>query len=106
MAVGGCDQNAALQWTRRPTEAELETIVAAEEQRRADLLAISEPNNPPNFPTLPTAADTTVPAYGCVTHEVSGDLSVRVHQASCTAPNPANLPGCDCTPEPAPLVQH
>lgn len=100
MTVGGCSNNAAVQWTRRPTETELAAVVAAEEQRREEILAVSDPMNPPSFPPLPTADDTTVPVYACATHEISPELACLVHQSICTAPNPASLPGCDCTPEP------
>jgi hypothetical protein len=30
------------------------------------------------------------------------DAAALVHASSCTAPNEADLPGCDCTPEPLP----
>jgi hypothetical protein len=46
--------------------------------------------------------DATVPVFGCDQHLIGLDLAAHVHEASCTAPDPAALPGCGCTPEPLP----
>jgi hypothetical protein len=46
----------------------------------------------------PADPNGTVPVYACADHSVSLDLAAMRHQSTCTAPNAANLPGCDCTP--------
>lgn len=46
----------------------------------------------------PADASSTVPVYACTSHEISMDLAALRHQATCTAPNLAELPKCDCTP--------
>lgn len=101
-AVGGCTNPAAFQWQRRPTDAELAPIVAAEVQWREEISALYPDYAQPDFGPLPDATNTTVPVYACQIHEIDLDLACHVHQSVCTAPNPANLPGCDCTPEPLP----
>lgn len=37
--------------------------------------------------------------YACRLHAIELEAAGRVHQAACTAPNLAQLPACDCTPE-------
>lgn len=49
--------------------------------------------------TDPTSVEAV---FGCGPHAITLDLAALVHAPTCTAPNPVNLPGCDCTPEPAP----
>lgn len=101
--LSGCTNAAAAQWTRRPHADELATFDAAEQSRRDDILIFADPSlPPPTFPPLPTAEDTTVPVFGCSLHAITLDLACRVHQSTCTAPNLASLPACDCTPEPLP----
>lgn len=41
--------------------------------------------------------------YACGPHAISLDLAAHIHAAACSGPNAANLPGCDCTPEPIPV---
>jgi hypothetical protein len=41
-----------------------------------------------------------IAVYGCAAHGIALELAPFVHQSTCTAPNVANLPSCDCTPEP------
>lgn len=89
-----CGATAVVQWQRRPTEPELADYVAAEQARQTEL------GLPPEQHRLPTAADTVIAVFSCGTHAISVDLSTRVHASNCTAPNVADLPGCDCTPEP------
>lgn len=50
----------------------------------------------------PDDPDSTDAVRACRTHAISLDLAARVHQAGCTAPDPATLPSCACTPEPIP----
>ncbi|MFJ6214996.1 hypothetical protein ACIQGZ_16920 [Streptomyces sp. NPDC092296] len=100
MAVD-CGNRATFQWQRRPTDAELVPIIAMAEAWRAEMIA-TNPENPPRLPPLPDATNITVPVYACAEHEIDMDLACHTHQATCTAPNPANLPGCDCDPEPLP----
>jgi hypothetical protein len=91
-----------VQWRRRPTPAELADVVAAEQDFRARVTAATDPEQPPVFGPLPTAADTTIPVYACGPHAITRDLAALVHASDCTAPDPDLLPGCNCTPEPAP----
>lgn len=102
-AVGGCANPAAVVWTRRPTDSELDAIVAVEEAQREEIVELADPNlPPPGFGPMPTEETTTIPVYACAAHAISIDLAARIHQNTCTAPNPPDLPGCDCTPEPLP----
>jgi hypothetical protein len=39
-----------------------------------------------------------VNVFSCQAHQISTALACLTHQSTCTAPNPANLPSCDCTP--------
>ena len=41
----------------------------------------------------------------CATHGITLELAAHVHAPTCTAPNPAHLPACDCTPEPLPPAE-
>lgn len=52
-----------------------------------------------------TDADSIEAVYACGTHAISLGLAAQVHAATCTAPDPAALPGCGCTPEPVPTPQ-
>lgn len=100
-ACGACGATAVVQWRRRPTAAELAAVVAVEEQRRADALAMADPQQPaPTFGPLPTAADTVVALHACAAHGIPPAGASRVHQAACSAPAVAH--GCDCSPEPVP----
>lgn len=102
-SAAGCANPPLVQWQRRPTGAELAAIVAVEQARRDEALINANPKLPrPVFRPLPAAKDITIAVFGCNTHAISQDLAALVHAANCTAPNPSNLPGCDCTPEPAP----
>lgn len=46
--------------------------------------------------------------FACAEHEVSPDLAALTHLSTCTAPNAADLPNCDCQPISVtqPLVRH
>jgi hypothetical protein len=94
-------------WQRRPTADEVAGVVAVEQERRAVLRLMADPQlAPPEFGPLPTADGMTRTVYGCVAHAISLDGAAVIHESTCTAPDPANLPGCNCTPEapePAPL---
>lgn len=85
-------------------------------------LAIDTPPNPPVQLYCALAGCTTPPAvqwsrrsatdptsveavFACTDHAITLDLAALVHQPTCTAPNLANLPLCDCTPEPAPAPE-
>lgn len=99
----GCPTPAIASWTRRPTDDELAGLGAAEQSRRGDRLLLADPDlPPPDFGPLPTADTTVVPVYACGPHAIDIELACRVHQATCTAPNPDHLPGCDCDPEAPP----
>ena len=36
--------------------------------------------------------------FSCTAHQISSSLADLTHLYTCTAPNAANLPSCDCTP--------
>ncbi|MBK3624920.1 hypothetical protein JHN59_08670 [Streptomyces sp. MBT49] len=104
-----CSAAALVHWQRRPTDDELNEIRATEEKRRIHALKMADVQHPePAFPPLPTAADTLRAVYACGRHAITLDGAARIHSSSCTAPNEADLPGCDCTPTsppPAPLEE-
>ncbi|WP_128381266.1 hypothetical protein [Streptomyces cavernae] len=89
-----------MNWLRRPTGAEVADAIAAEEKRREDLLLLADQQLPtPEFGPLPTGNGMTRSVYACATHAITLDAASRIHASSCMAPDPAVLPGCDCTPE-------
>jgi hypothetical protein len=98
-----CGELAAVQWKRRPTADELAEITAVEQSRRDEFLLLADPQQPaPEFPPMPTAADTIIAVYACAAHAIGLDLAALVHASDCTAPDPAVVPRCSCTPEPPP----
>ena len=102
-ACTACGEAAVVNWQRRPTEQELADLIATEQERRAQLLLLADPQlPPPEFGPLPTADGMTRTVYACAQHAITMDAASRIHASTCTAPNTANLPGCDCTPEPLP----
>lgn len=97
---GACTSSAVVQWRRRPTAQEIAEAVAVEEARREQLLASADPRLPlPVFGPLPTGEDMIRTVYACAAHGITLDAAARIHMDTCTAPNPALAPGCDCTPE-------
>lgn len=98
-----CGAAGVVQWTRRPNAAELAAHVAVVQEWRDGITLLADPQEPaPEFAPLPKASDTAVSVYACAAHAIQIDLAAFVHSANCTAPNPDNLPNCDCTPEPIP----
>jgi hypothetical protein len=98
-----CSSDAVVHWQRRPTTEELAEVVQAEKDRREQLLLLADPQLPaPEFGPLPTADGTTRTVYACGPHAITMDAAALIHTSGCTAPNNADLPGCDCTPEPPP----
>lgn len=96
----GCGAVPVVQWRRRPTAAELDVIVRAEQARRDKARLLADPALPtPQFGPLPTAADVVISVYGCTKHHVTLAAAALVHSAACLAPDPAHLTNC-CTPEP------
>jgi hypothetical protein len=92
-----------VQWSRRPSDAELAQLVAVEQARRDLALAGADPSRPrPEFGPLPSAGDTTIAVFACADHTVDLEHAARVHAADCQAPHPDHLPSCDCEPEPHP----
>jgi hypothetical protein len=83
-ACANCGSAALVQWVRRPSEAELAAIPAAQGGDSA------------------TAQNTTMAVYACGSHAIAADIAGLVHAATCSGPLSATLPNCDCTPEPAP----
>jgi hypothetical protein len=99
-----CGGEAVVHWRRRPTDDELAEFIAAEKARREEILLLADPQLPkPEFGPLPAAEGMTRTVYSCGTHAIGLEAASRVHLSSCTAPNDADLPGCDCTPEPLPM---
>ncbi|MBM9504531.1 hypothetical protein [Actinacidiphila acididurans] len=97
-----CGAPALVQWFRRPTPTERSDHVALVQAQRNERAALADPQQPPDYGPLPTEAETTVPVYACAEHAITLDAAAQVHAADCTAPHPTDLPGCSCTPEPAP----
>lgn len=98
-----CGEAAIVNWQRRLTPAEIAEAQAAERERRDQALLLADPQlPPPDFGPLPDCADWTRAVYACAAHGITLDAAALVHQATCTAPQPADLPGCDCTPETRP----
>lgn len=90
-------------WSRRLTDAEIASVIETEEKRRAWEIMLADPQlGPPVFGPMPTGEDMTAPVYGCLDHAIAIEAAARIHEATCTAPNPAQLPGCDCTTETPP----
>jgi hypothetical protein len=87
-------------WSRRLTDDETAAVVEAEEKRRAWEIMLADPElGPPEFGPMPTGEGMTAPVYGCLDHAIGIEAASRIHEATCTAPNPAQLPDCDCTTE-------
>ncbi|MFE2486053.1 hypothetical protein ACFXGR_22685 [Streptomyces mirabilis] len=100
-----CGEPALVHWLRRLTDDELDEHIRIEQERREQALLLADPQLPPPvFPPLPTGEDFTRTVYSCGPHAISMDAAALVHASTCTAPNEADLPGCDCTPEPAPAA--
>lgn len=98
-----CAEPAIVHWLRRPTDDELAEVISAEQSRREQVLLLADPQLPaPEFGPLPTGDGMTRTVYACGPHAITMDAAALVHASSCTAPNDADLPGCDCTPEPLP----
>jgi hypothetical protein len=93
-----------VQWLRRLTLTELADAQNLEQYRRDQQALLADPEQPPpDAGPLPGGADFTRPVHACAQHAIGIDAAALIHQGTCTAPNPATLPGCDCTPEqPAP----
>jgi hypothetical protein len=101
-------------WQRRPTQTEVSAVIETETERRTELLILADPQLPrPQFGPLPTGDGMTRAVYACAEHAISLDGAAHLHESNCTAPNEADLPGCNCTPaapeqeaaEPASSVQ-
>jgi hypothetical protein len=98
-----CGGEAVVHWQRRPTDDELAEVVAVEKDRRAEIRLLADRQMAaPEFGPLPTADGMTRTVYACGAHAIVLEAASRTHLSSCTAPNDADLPGCDCTPEPLP----
>lgn len=95
-----CGVPAVVQWVRRPNGPELSTEVARVKERHAKHVELSDPQlPPPSAPVLPTAADTTMAIYACGDHAITASAASLIHASTCSAPNPTNLPACDCVQE-------
>lgn len=100
-SCAACDGTAVVQWLRRPTDDETDDAVRVEQERRDRIVLLADPQLPaPTFPPLPTGDDLVHTVYACASHAITLDAAALIHASTCTAPNGADLPGCDCTPEP------
>lgn len=102
-SCAACGEPAIVQWRRRLTDTELAAHIALEQERRDQRRLLADPQlPPPDFGPLPQADDCTTSAFACGPHAIGMDAAAHIHASSCTAPNEADLPGCDCTPETLP----
>lgn len=76
-----CSATPVVHWSRRYTTAELALI-----------------------PEALHTDDMRQLVYACGTHAITLDLAAHIHAATCSGPNSAGLPTCDCTPEPLPVA--
>jgi hypothetical protein len=98
-----CGGESYVHWLRRLTPDETAVERDKEEDRRAKILALADTQAPPPvFPPLPDYGTWVHAVYGCLSHAIAQDAAALVHQATCTAPDPAKLPACNCIPETAP----
>lgn len=101
-SCAACPAPPVAQWQRRPTDAELAALVAAEQDRRQRIAQRYPAEQQPQFGPLPTAEDTTIAVQACAGHTIHLEAAAQVHAPDCTAPQPGHVPACDCTPEPLP----
>lgn len=95
-----CGNPAVVNWRRRPTDTEVAEVIADEEARREWLFDHRDTQLPdPEFGPLPTGEGMTRTIYGCAQHAITLDAAALIHRSTCTAPDPDQLPGCNCTPE-------
>lgn len=105
-SCNACPEDLVVQWQRRPTDVEVAGLVAAEQERRALVLALADPAMPPPvFGPLPDAEATTIAVFACADHAISLDAAACIHSADCPAPHPDRLLDCGCDPEPHPGPQ-
>lgn len=103
-----CGQVASVNWVRRLTDDELAALIANEQAQRDQILTQYPAGDPPAFGPMPAADNSTRVVFACAQHAITLDLAALIHANTCTAPNAADLPNCDCTPTafppPSPLV--
>ncbi|WP_329330739.1 hypothetical protein OIU81_02865 [Streptomyces sp. NBC_01454] len=97
-----CGEPAVVQWRRRLTDAEFQQVLDAEQARRDEATLLADPEQPPVFGPMPQPSDYTTAVYACASHGITLDLAALIHRKTCTAPQTADLPECDCTPESPP----
>ncbi|MFE4867717.1 hypothetical protein [Streptomyces sp. NPDC056682] len=103
MTCSACGATPLVHWQRRLTDAELADYIGLEQARRDEQILLADPQQAtPVFGPLPTAADVTRAVHACGQHAIGMNAAALIHAKTCTAPNPATLPACNCTPEPAP----
>ncbi|KAB7850136.1 hypothetical protein [Streptomyces mobaraensis] len=94
-----------MSWQRRLTDAEFAAHSAWEQDRRDRAALLADPQQPPAFGPMPQPEECTTQVFACADHALSLDAAARIHRATCTAPAAADLPDCDCVPEPAPSAE-
>lgn len=97
-----CSDTAVVHWRRRLTDEEFAAHTALERSRREAVVQLSDLREPVlPFGPLPMPADCSITVFACADHAIALDAAALIHQAACTAPSIRDLPGCNCTPEPA-----
>lgn len=81
-ACGACGGTALVVWQRRA--------------KPEELAAIPRAHGGPNQEAVSAV-------YACGSHAISAELGSLIHQPTCSGPSSAQLPACDCTPEPLPV---
>ncbi|MEU6340295.1 hypothetical protein ABZ883_05000 [Streptomyces sp. NPDC046977] len=98
-----CGAPALVHWNRRLTDDEYADYERVELSRRAARRFLADPDRPaPTFRPLWDRGDTLHPVHACGKHAITMEAAALIHASSCTAPNEADLPGCDCVPEQPP----
>ncbi|MFJ5217180.1 hypothetical protein ACIP98_20960 [Streptomyces sp. NPDC088354] len=98
-----CGAPAIVHWNRRLTDEEYADYERDELSRRAERRLLADPAEPAlQFRPLWDRGDILRPVHSCGPHAITLEAAALVHASSCTAPNEADLPNCDCVPEKPP----
>lgn len=98
-----CGNAALVSWQRRLTDEELAEFNGIEQGRYDNRLLLADPDlPPPAMPPLSAADDCKRAVHACYHHAITQDAAAHTHLSTCTAPDEADLPSCNCVPEPLP----